>query len=290
MSEEKKSKGIWALFFKLGGKFLTLLAKLAKGLKFLKFGLAAATFGSYAYMYSWKFAVLLMVAVGFHESGHVWAMKRLGIKTRGFYFLPFLGGVAIGEGQYKSYRDNVYVSIMGPLWGAAMSWGCVVAYWITGNPLWAAAGAWMATLNLFNLLPVNPLDGGQLLRSIAFSINKWAGVGFLGVSLIGALIIFIKLKIGLFVLLLIVGALELITEVYARVKLHKFEAGQIERWELSSTLFDSNGDLKKYPDSMNKKQIAISALVYALTIAILLAVHMLVDHIPGADIAANFLA
>lgn len=290
MSEEKKSKGIWALLFKLGGKFLSLLVKLAKGLKFLKFGLAAATFGAYASMYSWKFAVLLMVAIGFHESGHVWAMKRLGMKTKGFYFLPFLGGVAIGEGQYKSYRDNVFVSIMGPLWGAAMSWGCVVAYWFTGNPMWAAAGAWMATLNLFNLLPINPLDGGQLVRSIAFSINKWTGVGFLAVSLLGAGFIFYKLRIGLFVLILIIGAIELISEVNARVKMHKYEAGKIDIWDLPKAARDKDGELRKYPESMNKKQLAVAALVYAFTIAVLVAIHMLVKHIPGADLAANFLA
>jgi Zn-dependent protease len=290
MSEEKKSKGILALFFKLGGKFFSLLAKLVKGLKFLKFGLAAATFGSYAYMYSWKFAVLLMIAIGFHESGHVYAMKRLGIKTRGFYFLPFLGGVAIGEGQYKSYRDNVYVSIMGPLWGAAMSWGCVGLYWLTGNPLWAAAGAWMATLNLFNLLPINPLDGGQLVRSIAFSINKWTGVGFLALSLLGAGIIFYKLRIGLFVLMLIIGAIELISEVNARVKMYKYDAGEIDRWDLPKSVFDKDGEIRKYPESMSKKQLAIAALVYAFTIAVLVAIHMLVDHVPGAGLAANFLA
>src|SRR5579885_261093 len=240
MAEKKTKVGIWALFGKLGGKILSIGAKLLKGLKFTKIGLAGASFAGYAALYSWKFALLLMIAVGFHESGHVFAMKRMGIKTKGFYFLPFIGGAAIAEEQYKTYGENVYIAMMGPIWGAAMAWCCGGLYWVTGNPLWAAAAAWMATLNLFNLLPITPLDGGQVIRSIAFSIHKWAGVGFLGISMLLAGVVLWKLKIGLFVLILAIGALELVLEVRTRIKIQKYRDREITRWELPYGVWDEN--------------------------------------------------
>jgi Zn-dependent protease len=292
MSTEKKSKaGLWALFAKLGTKISSVFVKLLKGLKLTKIGLAAASLAGYAAVFNWKFGLLLMIAVGFHESGHVWAMKKMGIKTKGFYFLPFIGGAAIAEEQYKTYGENAYIAIMGPVWGALMAWGAGALYWVTGNPMWAAAGAWMATLNLFNLLPITPLDGGQLVRAIAFSIHKNLGVLFLALSLLGAGFIMWKLHIGLFVLILAVGALELFLEVRYRLRMAKVRAGTLSKWELPSSHLDYEQEdgLKRYPDSMNKKQLALTAVAYAGTIAVLIVLLFLMQGVDGADLAKQFL-
>ncbi len=292
MSQEKKSKaGLWALFGKLGSKLISILAKLMKGLKFTKIGLAALSLAGYAAIFNWKFGLLLMIAVGFHESGHVWAMKRMGIKTKGFYFLPFIGGAAIAEENYRTYGENAYIAIMGPIWGAMLAWACGVGYWMTGIPMLAAAAAWMATLNLFNLLPITPLDGGQLVRSIAFSIHKNVGVLFLAISLLGAGFIMWKLRIGLFVLILAVGALELFLEVRYRLRMAKVRRGELNKWELpmSHLDYEQPDGLKRYPDTMNRKQLALTVLSYAGTLAVLITLLKLMADIPGADIAANFL-
>lgn len=288
MSEKKSKTGVWALCAKFGGKALSLLAKVAK---IGKVGFAAATFIGYAAVFNWKFALLLMAAIGFHESGHVWAMKRMGIKTKGFYFLPFIGGAAIAEEQYRTYGENSYIAIMGPIWGALMAGAAGALYFLTGQPLWAAAGAWMATLNLFNLLPITPLDGGQLMRSIAFSIHKGVGVAFLALSLLGALFIMWKLQIGLFVLILIVGAIELFVELRYRIKMHKVKLGLLNRYELPSSMLDRTqpDGIKHYPNAMNGWQIAMTAGSYIGTIAVLLGILFLLKDVPGADLAANFL-
>jgi len=292
MSTEKKSKaGLWTLFAKLGSKLAGIFAKLLKGLKLTKVGLAALSLAGYAAVFNWKFGLLLMIAVGFHESGHVWAMKKMGIKTKGFYFLPFIGGAAIAEEQYRTYGENAYIAIMGPIWGALMAWGAGVLYWVTGNPMWAAAGAWMATLNLFNLLPITPLDGGQLVRAIAFSIHKNLGVLFLALSLLFAGVIMYKLHIGLFVLILIIGALELFMEVRYRLRMAKVRAGTLSKWRLPESHLDSTQEdgLKRYPDSMNKKQLALTAVSYAGTIAVLIVLLFLMQGVDGADLAKQFL-
>lgn len=291
--EEKKTKaGVWALIAKLGTKGLSIFAKL---FKLTKVGFALASFAGYALLFSWKFALLLIIAVGFHESGHVWAMKRMGIKTKGFYFLPFIGGAAIAEENYKTYGENAYIAIMGPIWGLAMAFGAACLYWYTGNALWAAAGAWMSTLNLFNLLPVNPLDGGQLMRSIAFSINKTLGVVFLGFSLLAGGLIMWKFHIYLFAILLAVGALELALELKARKKLHYYQQGWIEASDLPSSMREitytdgvRNIKVKHYPTDMNWKQLSLTFLSYIGTCAGLVGLLYALQHVPGADLAKNF--
>ena len=293
MSQEKKSRaGLWAVFAKLGSKLYSVLVKVLKGFKFTKIGLAGLSLAGYAAVFNWKFGLLLMIAIGFHESGHVWAMKKMGIKTKGFYFLPFIGGAAIAEEQYKTYGENAYVAIMGPIWGALLAGICAGAYWITGIPMLAAAAAWMATLNLFNLLPITPLDGGQLVRSIAFSIHKGLGVVFLVLSMLLGGFIMYKLRIGLFVLILLVGALELFFELRYRFKMAQVRAGTRSKWDgipTSHMDHEQPDGLKHYPDSMNGKKLALTALSYVGTLAVLIAIVMLMKNVPGADLAANFL-
>jgi Zn-dependent protease len=284
--EEKKTKaGAWALFVKLGTKGLSLFAKL---FKLSKVGFAIASFAGYALLFSWKFALLLMIAVGFHESGHVWAMKRMGIKTRGFYFLPFIGGAAIAEENYRTYGENAFISIMGPIWGLVMALGATCLYWFTGNPLWAAAGGWMSTLNLFNLLPVTPLDGGQLIRAITFSINKTLGVIFLGVSLVVGAILMWHFHIYLFLILLPIATIELGFEISARKKLKRFNKGELQSWELPSSIKDKEGNVKHYPKDMTKPQLGLAILSYLVTIAGLVGLLYTLQHVPGADLAKKF--
>lgn len=292
MSKEKKAgAGLWTLFAKLGSKLLSIGAKLLKGFKFTKVGLAGLTLAGYSAVYTWKFALLIMIAVGFHESGHVWAMKKMGIKTKGFYFLPFLGGAAIAEEQYKTYGENSYIAIMGPIWGTLLAGLCGVAYYVTGVPMLAAAAAWMSVLNIFNLLPIAPLDGGQIMRSIAFSINKTLGIIFLVLSMVAGVFIMFKLKIGLFAIILAVGGLELFLELRKRNLIKKVKAGTLSRWELPESMFDDSrpDGLKYYPDSMNKKQLVLTVVSYVGTIAVLLGILFATAHAPGADLAKQFL-
>lgn len=286
MSEKKKSKnGLFALGAKIGPKLFSLAAKLLKGVKFLKFGLAAVTFAGYSAFYSWKFALLIMIAVGFHESGHVWAMKKMGLKTKGFYFLPFIGGAAISEENYKTYGENVYIAIMGPIWGAFLAYVCAAAYLITGYPFLASAAGWMAVLNLFNLLPINPLDGGQLLRAIAFSIDKRAGFATLVTSLLGCIFCFWYAHIGLFLLLTIIGALDLIFEYHTYKKYLEYKRTRSE-----AALQAWMAVNRKYPAAMNKKQLLYTVGAYSLTLLVLFVLMFLMKHLPGADLAANFLS
>ena len=84
---------------------------------------------------------------------------------------------------------------MGPTFGLLMSIISLLAFWATENPFFAGLAAFNALLNLFNLLPILPLDGGHILKSISFSMNSLMG---LAACIAGAAIgVYISYTLGL---------------------------------------------------------------------------------------------
>ncbi len=148
-------------------KFSALLLKLLKGLKLTKLGLGAAAFGSYALLTDWRFAAVILFVIGVHESGHVWAMRRSGVPTRGFYFLPFMGGVAIADAPMPDRDSTVFMALSGPVWGFGATLLIYAGFLYTDNPLWEVAACWGAFVNLLNLLPMSPLDGGHVVKALS---------------------------------------------------------------------------------------------------------------------------
>src|SRR3989344_346902 len=121
----KISYGLLVLLGKLLPKFISLLVKaipkLLKAGKVVQVGSAVASVGAWSLVFSWQFALLIMLLLVVHESGHVWAMKRVGMKTKGIFFIPFLGAAAVSEEMFPSRKAEVYVAIMGPIWGLVLS-------------------------------------------------------------------------------------------------------------------------------------------------------------------------
>ncbi len=252
---------------KLVAGAIKLFPKLLKMTKFIKFGLAAVTFASYTAVYTWKFALLLMIGIGWHEFGHVWAMKHKGLKTKGFFFLPFIGGAAILEEKVKTYWDHVFIAMMGPIFGLGMTTVALGLYFVTGLPWLAGAASWMAFVNLFNLFPVSPLDGGHVAKAIAFSFHTKVGKIFTVFSFIVSMILAFKLGLGLLFFFIIIGTLDLVYELFIR----------------------RNADISDYPEQMNGQKILYTSALYLMTVGALIALVLMSAHIPGADLAANFL-
>lgn len=150
-------------------------------------GFAALTFAIYTFCFSWKIALLIMVTVGFHEYSHLFAARKLGMKTKGFFFIPFVGGLALVGDQYKKLSDKAIVLLAGPVGGGLLAACFAGAWYVTQIPILGMAAYWMGLVNLFNLIPFSFLDGGQLLHSIASSINRTVAlVGLTLSTIIGA--------------------------------------------------------------------------------------------------------
>lgn len=188
----------------IGLKLFTVVLKLLKSVKIL---LALGTFGAYSFMWSWKFALLVMFGIGVHESGHVWAMRRKGLRTKGFYFVPLLGGMSISEDSMGPHET--YVALMGPAFGIVTVFVPMVMLLMTGSHFWSACASWLAFVNLFNLFPVNPLDGGRVVKCIALALHKWIGYAFLFIGFIVTIYAALHFKMGLLWYIAVIGMLEI---------------------------------------------------------------------------------
>ncbi|WP_191601562.1 site-2 protease family protein [Marinomonas algicola] len=164
------------------GSFALKMLKSAKAIKVL---FAAGSLAAYSWLFSIEFALALIACLVFHEYGHIRAMKYFGMKTKGIYLIPFIGGLALSESKINTRWQDVVIAIMGPFFGLLLSIISLIIYWVTDIELFAGIASFNALLNLFNLLPVLPLDGGHILKSVAFSMNSVFG---LIVCVLGALL------------------------------------------------------------------------------------------------------
>jgi Zn-dependent protease len=130
----------------------------------------------YAFYLNWKISLLLVVSIAFHEQCHLLAAKKMGLSTNRFYLIPFLGGVALITGKIKRYSQDAFVSLMGPVGGGALAMLTAGLWFITGWTWLAAAASFMCLINVFNLMPLSFMDGGRVLNSICYSINKTFGM------------------------------------------------------------------------------------------------------------------
>jgi len=220
MSSAARSGNYVGLFVVLGkigpkltsimAKFLKVIPKLFKGVVGIKTAGAAASLGLYTLVFSWQMGVSLVIFLLVHEYGHLWAMKRCGIKIKGIYLIPGLGAAAISEEYWKSAGNEVYIAIMGPLVGLLFIVPMLVLYEFTLNPIFAAIVSIMAFINLFNLFPLNSLDGGRITKGILYSFHGSIAFIFTFVSFLAAIGLSCYFGFSLLVFVGLAGLLEAI--------------------------------------------------------------------------------
>lgn len=192
-------------FVSLAGLFL----KLFKSVKVVKIALAGAAVSSWAILFSWEFALVIIGVIIFHEYGHLYAMKKSNLPTKGMYLIPFVGGVAVGD-KPKNQWQEVYISMMGPVFGLAMTVIFYIIYLLTDNHFVGLVASVSAFVNIFNLLPIYPLDGGHVIKAIIFSAknNFW----YVGLVFLSALSLYFCWLFGLSFLMffIIIGVVDLL--------------------------------------------------------------------------------
>ena len=251
--------------FRQSGSLLVLVFKLFKVFKSVKLLLAGATLATYSYLFTWEFALAIMYAIGVHELGHVWAMRKTGMPTPGFYFVPLFGGAAIGERSKTEWQD-VFITAMGPSWGLLSALPPAVLLLLTGEPLWAGVIAFIALLNLFNLLPIYPLDGGRLANSLVVSVAPGAQILFLIAAAGLVLALAIYMRIYFVAILFAIG----VAEIY------------YERRRLSA------GEIMHKPP-LNRDGLIIGVAWYGGLAAVFLLMIYVMQYFTGGDLALRVL-
>jgi Zn-dependent protease len=173
-----------------------------------KLVLALASFAAYAFLFTWQFAVIIVGMLVIHEGGHLRCMKHYGMKTRGIYLIPLVGAAAVAEDNFPSRRAEATIALAGPLTGAVLAAGTGLLYFATRNGGFAAAAAWMALINLFNLLPVVPLDGGRVVKSITCSIGSRTGLAAIIAGMLLGAVLAVTADLWIFVIVIPMGLLD----------------------------------------------------------------------------------
>jgi Zn-dependent protease len=164
-------------------------------------GSMIVSIGAYALLGGWWFGVGLVGLIFVHEMGHVAALRRQGVPASAPLFIPFMGAV-IGMKQMpaNAWRE-AEVALAGPLLGslgAAAVWG-VAAY---EHSRFLTALAFVGFfVNLFNLIPVVPLDGGRAVAALHPAI--W------GLGLVALVVLEVLRPSPILPIIILLGGLEL---------------------------------------------------------------------------------
>jgi Zn-dependent protease len=119
---------------------------------------------------------VLMILV--HELGHGYAMKRCGVEASWPIFIPFFGAMISMKGLPQDRAAEAKIAYGGPLAGTVAALVAAALGFATGQRLFFALANTGFFLNLFNLTPISPLDGGRIAQ--AFSRRAWViGAGLL---------------------------------------------------------------------------------------------------------------
>jgi Zn-dependent protease len=156
-----------ALIAKFAAKAKAILL-LAPKLKLLTTsGTMLVSVAAYSFVFGWPFAVGFVALIFVHEMGHVIQLRREGVKASAPMFIPFMGAVISARSLGGNALAEARVGLAGPILGSLGALACAGIWQATGSDIWGALAFTGFFLNLFNLLPVVPLDGGRAMAAMA---------------------------------------------------------------------------------------------------------------------------
>ncbi|MBM4197100.1 MAG: site-2 protease family protein [Gammaproteobacteria bacterium] len=140
-------------------------AKLGPALKTLITMLLSV--GAYALLWGWWYAAGFVALIFFHEMGHFLAARQRGLPVGTPTFIPFVGAWIQLDQMPHDAETEAYVGIAGPVVGSAAALACLFASTSLQSDLLLALAYSGFMLNLFNLIPVSPLDGGRITAIVS---------------------------------------------------------------------------------------------------------------------------
>jgi Zn-dependent protease len=147
---------------------LKAILLLAPKVKFLTTsGTMLVSIAAYALFWGWSFAVGFVLLLLVHEMGHVFQLRREGVKASAPMFIPFLGAVITAKSMGDDAAAEARVGLAGPVLGSLATLVPLGIWLATGNEFWQALAYVGFFINLFNLLPVLPLDGGRAMAALS---------------------------------------------------------------------------------------------------------------------------
>jgi Zn-dependent protease len=119
----------------------------------------------YVAIFGWRLAVVVMLVLLAHELGHYFAFRAYGLPVRLPTFIPLLGAFTAG-GMAQNLEDDAYISLAGPVTGLGLAVACALLAQTGDARFWFACADVAAFLNLFNMIPTPPFDGGRIVGAL----------------------------------------------------------------------------------------------------------------------------
>ncbi|MDQ2865689.1 MAG: site-2 protease family protein [Candidatus Eremiobacteraeota bacterium] len=206
--QKPKARGIGAIAATLllvGAKLKAIVFFLLQ-FKFAIFGLKLLTASwtfllslwLYVLLFGWRLGVVILLAIAAHELGHYFAYRAYGLQARLPVFVPLLGAYTQGA-IAPDLEQDAYIALAGPLTGLALAGACQAAGLLTGDSFWYACAGISAFLNLFNMIPVPPFDGGRVIGAV------WPGMWLVGIVLFVVAAVFLHVPVFMVLLIALLG-------------------------------------------------------------------------------------
>jgi Zn-dependent protease len=155
------------LLAKFGAKAKVLLFALPKLKLFTTSASMLVSIVAYQLIFGLAFSIGFVLLLLLHELGHVIQLRREGVKASAPMFIPFLGAAIFAKSLGKDAAAEARVGLAGPVLGTIATLIPLGLWLATGEDLWRALAYIGFFLNLFNLLPVLPLDGGRAMAALS---------------------------------------------------------------------------------------------------------------------------
>ena len=166
-------------------------------------------------------AIVLVGMILWHEYGHVRSARRVGVRSRGIYLIPFVGGIAALDSLGSTREQQMRIALGGPLYGLHLCGLALLGALVfeSGGTFRFALVIW-AGLNLINLAPVHPLDGGRIAHALAHTVHPFAGLLVSGVGAAALAALSLTLLPPFFLLVAVLGGVEFFVEyrLYQRAR------------------------------------------------------------------------
>ena len=141
---------------------LALLAAGKLGKVLLTGGTMLISVFAYALIYGWWYAVGFVLLIFVHEMGHFLAARQRGLDVGAPTFIPFVGAWIVLKDLPHDVETEAWIGLAGPLLGSVGALACYYAWRVTDEPLMLALAYAGFFINLFNLIPISPFDGGRI--------------------------------------------------------------------------------------------------------------------------------
>lgn len=195
--------GAWSIIKRLLAPLVALglllvkfkgLALLLLKVKFLGTALTMlVSIGAYALLFPVWFAVGIVVLIWVHEMGHVLQLKREGIEASAPMFIPFLGAFVAMKQMPKDALAEARVGLAGPVLGTLGGLAVLGLYVATENPVFLGLAYFSFIINLVNLAPLLPLDGGRAVGAMSPVFQLLGLVTMVALFFVAPIIVFIAL-------------------------------------------------------------------------------------------------